>query len=120
MGREDSHGALRLDRGAPDRGRSRGGAGIVEAVFRLEWGRSVAFLARVLGDLQRAEDAVQEAFASALERWPRDGAPANPGAWIVTTARNAAIDRIRRERTLERKHELLARLEVVVEPMNEE
>ena len=66
---------------------------------------------RVLGDLALAEDAVQDAFAVALERWPRDGLPANPGAWIVTTARNRAIDRIRRERTLARKTELLARLE---------
>jgi len=54
---------------------------------------------------------VQDAFATALERWPRDGAPRNPGAWIVATARNRAIDRIRRERTLARKTELLARLE---------
>jgi RNA polymerase sigma-70 factor, ECF subfamily len=53
---------------------------------------------------------VQDAFATALERWPRDGAPANPGAWIVTTAKNRAIDRIRRDRTLERKTELLQRL----------
>jgi RNA polymerase sigma-70 factor (ECF subfamily) len=73
----------------------------------------------VLGDLERAEDAVQEAFASALERWPRDGAPANPGAWIVTTARNAAIDRIRRERTFERKRELIARLEEAKTPMDD-
>jgi RNA polymerase sigma-70 factor, ECF subfamily len=56
---------------------------------------------------------VQDAFTIALERWPRDGVPANPGAWIVTTARNRAIDRIRRERNLERKTELLARLEEV-------
>ena len=58
-----------------------------------------------------AEDAVQDAFATALERWPRDGVPREPGAWIVTTARNRAIDRIRRERTFARKAELLARLE---------
>jgi RNA polymerase sigma-70 factor (ECF subfamily) len=63
---------------------------------------------------------VQEAFATALERWPRDGAPANPGAWIVTTARNAAIDRIRRERSLERKRELLARLEEAATPMTDD
>ena len=63
---------------------------------------------------------MQEAFATALERWPRDGAPANPGAWIVTTARNAAIDRIRRERTFERKRELLARLEETKTPMNDD
>jgi RNA polymerase sigma-70 factor (ECF subfamily) len=71
----------------------------------------VAILARVLGDLDLAEDAVQEAFATALERWPRDGVPANPGAWVVTAARNRAIDRLRREQTLARKRELLARLE---------
>jgi RNA polymerase sigma-70 factor (ECF subfamily) len=65
----------------------------------------------VLGDFELAEDAVQDAFARALERWPRDGTPHNPGAWIVATARNRAIDRIRRERTLARKTELLARLE---------
>ena len=77
------------------------------SLFREEWGRAVAVLARVLGDLALAEDAVQDAFAAALERWPRDGPPANPAAWIVTTARNRAIDRIRRERTLARKTELL-------------
>ena len=54
---------------------------------------------------------MQDAFATALERWPRDGVPRNPGAWIVATARNRAIDRVRRERTLARKTELLARLE---------
>jgi RNA polymerase sigma-70 factor (ECF subfamily) len=83
----------------------------VARAFREEWGRAVAILTRVLGDLDRAEDAVQDAFATALERWPRDGAPANPGAWIVTTARNRAIDRLRREQTFARKAELLARLE---------
>jgi RNA polymerase sigma-70 factor (ECF subfamily) len=82
----------------------------VETVFREEWGRAVSILIRVLGDFELAEDAVQDAFATALERWPREGAPRNPGAWIVTTARNRAIDRIRRERTLVRKTELLARL----------
>ena len=81
-------------------------------VFREEWGRSVAVLAQATGDLALAEDAVQDAFASALERWP-DGAPRNPGAWILTVARNRAIDRLRRERTLARKAELLARLEEV-------
>jgi RNA polymerase sigma-70 factor (ECF subfamily) len=83
----------------------------VARAFREEWGRAVAILTRVLGDLDRAEDAVQDAFATALERWPRDGAPANPGAWIVTTARNRAIDRLRREQTFARKAALLARLE---------
>jgi RNA polymerase sigma-70 factor, ECF subfamily len=83
----------------------------VETVFREEWGRAVSILIRVLGDFELAEDAVQDAFATALERWPREGTPRNPAAWIVTTARNRAIDRIRRERTLARKTELLARLE---------
>jgi len=85
----------------------------VEAVFREEWARAVAILTRVLGDLGLAEDAVQDAFATALERWPRSGAPDNPAAWIVTTARNRAIDRIRRERVLREKTELLARLEAM-------
>ena len=83
----------------------------VEALFRDEWSRAVSILIRVLGDFELAEDAVQDAFATALERWPREGTPRNPAAWIVTTARNRAIDRIRRERTLARKTELLARLE---------
>jgi RNA polymerase sigma-70 factor (ECF subfamily) len=73
----------------------------------------VSVLYRALGDLDRAEDAVQDAFVVAAERWPRDGVPRSPGAWIVTTARNRAIDRIRRERTFARKAELLARLEDV-------
>jgi RNA polymerase sigma-70 factor (ECF subfamily) len=83
----------------------------IEQAFREEWGRAVAILTRVLGDLDLAEDAVQDAFAIALERWPRDGEPGNPAAWIVTTARNRAIDRLRREQTFARKAELLARLE---------
>ena len=83
----------------------------IGAIFREEWGRAVAILTRVLGDLDRAEDAVQDAFTIALERWPRDGTPANPGAWVITTARNRAIDRLRREQSFARKAELLARLE---------
>jgi RNA polymerase sigma-70 factor (ECF subfamily) len=83
----------------------------VATVFREEWGRAVAILTRVLGDIQLAEDAVQDAFTIALEHWARDGTPPNPGAWIVTTARNRAIDRLRREQTFARKAELLARLE---------
>jgi RNA polymerase sigma-70 factor (ECF subfamily) len=85
----------------------------LETTFREEWPRAVAILARVLGDLALAEDAVQEAFVTAAERWPRDGMPRSPGAWIVTTARNRAIDRIRRERTFSRKAELIARLDEV-------
>jgi len=83
----------------------------VEQVFREEWGHAVAILTRVLGDLELAEDAVQDAFATALERWPRDGTPRTPGAWIVTTARNRAIDRIRRDKVFRQKAELLARLQ---------
>ena len=83
----------------------------VEQVFREEWGRAVAILTRVLGDLELAEDAVQDAFASALERWPHDGVPRSPGAWIVTTARNRAIDRIRRDKVFQRKLELIGRLQ---------
>jgi RNA polymerase sigma-70 factor, ECF subfamily len=109
VGIEDPRRAPRLGRGAAGDG-LRGGRLIVEAVFREEWGRTLAILARILGDVDLAEDAVQEAFAIALERWPRDGVPANPGAWLLTTARNRAIDRIRRERTLANKTELLAKL----------
>ena len=83
----------------------------VEATFREEWPRAVAILTRVLGDLALAEDAVQDAFAKAIERWPRDGEPRSPGAWIVATARNGAIDRLRREQTFARKAELIARLQ---------
>jgi RNA polymerase sigma-70 factor (ECF subfamily) len=116
-GRGDRHGVTRAGRvtrlGRDQTARGTGGGRIdaVARAFREEWGRSLAYLARTLGDLDRAEDAVQEAFTIALERWPRDGVPANPGAWIVTTARNRAIDRIRREQNLQRKTELLARLE---------
>jgi RNA polymerase sigma-70 factor, ECF subfamily len=84
--------------------------GVVEQVFRHESGRAVATLIRVLGDFDRAEEAVQDAFLVALERWPSAGVPANPGAWIVTTARNKAIDRLRRERRLAQKQVELAQL----------
>ncbi len=80
-------------------------------VFREEWGRSVAAIARATGDPALAEDVVQDAFAAALERWPSTGTPRNPGAWIMTTARNRAIDRLRRDRRLRRDPDLLARLE---------
>jgi RNA polymerase sigma-70 factor (ECF subfamily) len=84
--------------------------GVVEQVFRHESGRAVATLIRVLGDFDRAEEAVQDAFLVALERWPSSGVPANPGAWITTTARNKAIDRLRRERRLAEKQTELAQL----------
>ena len=69
----------------------------VGRIFRAEYGRSVANLIRTFGDIDVAEDAVQEAFAVALRKWPGNGVPANPGGWITTTARNSAIDRLRRE-----------------------
>jgi RNA polymerase sigma-70 factor (ECF subfamily) len=75
---------------------------------------------RALDDFDLAEDAVQEAFAIAAERWPRDGVPANPGAWIVTTARNRAIDRLRRDRILAAKQAELARLTELVPERDEE
>src|SRR5205807_9196904 len=94
----------RSDRGAPNRR-------VVTAVaqtFRDHWGRVLAALIGFLGDFDLAEEAAQEAFAIAAERWPRDGEPENAGAWLVTTARNRAIDRIRRNRTLAEKTHLLA------------
>ncbi|MGH2661945.1 MAG: RNA polymerase sigma factor [Actinomycetota bacterium] len=79
----------------------------------------MATLIRVLGDFDLAEEAVQEAFVVALERWPADGIPDNPGAWITTTARNKAIDRLRRERRLSEKQEDVARL-AALEGLGEE
>lgn len=102
MGGPDPGGQDRQGRGAPDRGvrghlTSGRQAALVDRLFRRESGRAVATLARVFGDLDRAEETVQDAFLVALERWPRDGLPDNPAAWIVTTARNRALDRIRSE-----------------------
>jgi len=71
----------------------------VASAFRDEWGRVVATLIRVTGDWDLAEECAQDAFALALERWQRDGVPRNPGAWLTTTARNRAIDRMRRAAT---------------------
>jgi RNA polymerase sigma-70 factor, ECF subfamily len=83
---------------------------LIGRIFREESGRSVATLTRIFGDIDLAEDAVQEAFALALRKWPDDGLPPNPGGWITTTARNRAIDHLRRE---SRGRELLGQ---VVEP----
>jgi len=71
----------------------------IERVFREEYGRAVAVLIRACGDIELAEDAVQEAFAVAVERWPKTGLPPSPAGWIVTTARNRAIDRLPGSRT---------------------
>jgi RNA polymerase sigma-70 factor, ECF subfamily len=88
-------------------------------VFRDEWGRVLATLIGSLGDFELAEEAAQEAFAIAAERWPREGSPDNPRAWLVTTARNRAIDRIRRDRTLAAKTRLLDRPEAIEDTMDE-
>jgi RNA polymerase sigma-70 factor (ECF subfamily) len=79
----------------------------LDQTFRDQWGRVLATLIGFLGDFDLAEEAAQEAFAIAAERWPRDGTPSSPGTWLVTTARNRAIDRIRRDRTLAAKTRLL-------------
>ena len=79
----------------------------LERAFRDQWGRVLATLIGFLGDFDLAEEAAQEAFAIAAERWARDGVPSDPGAWLITTARNRAIDRIRRNRVLAEKTRLL-------------
>jgi RNA polymerase sigma-70 factor, ECF subfamily len=89
----------------------------LDRAFREQWGRVLAALIGFLGDFELAEEATQEAFAIAAERWPRDGVPANPGPWLMTTARNRAIDRIRRDRTLAAKTRLLEVPEAVEDTM---
>jgi RNA polymerase sigma-70 factor (ECF subfamily) len=79
----------------------------LDATFREHWGVVVASLAGYLGDLDLAEEAAQDAFVTAAERWPRDGTPSSPRAWLLTTARNRALDRVRRERVLARKVAML-------------
>jgi RNA polymerase sigma-70 factor (ECF subfamily) len=91
----------------------------VDQVFRDEWSRVVASLIGFLGDFDLAEEAAQEAFALAAERWPRDGQPQSPRAWLVTTARNRAIDRIRRDRRLAAKTRLLDVPEATEDEMDE-
>jgi len=91
----------------------------LEQVFRDEWGRVLASLIGFLGDFDLAEEAAQEAFALAAERWPRDGPPESPRAWLATTARNRAIDRIRRDRTLAAKTRLLEVPEATEDEMDE-
>jgi RNA polymerase sigma-70 factor, ECF subfamily len=80
------------------------GAPDVEAVFRAEYGRAVSVLVRFLGDIDLAEEAVQDAFTTALGTWPENGVPPSPPGWIITTARNRAIDRLRRESSREARH----------------
>jgi RNA polymerase sigma-70 factor (ECF subfamily) len=90
----------------------------LEEIFREEWGRVLATLIGVLGDFDLAEDAAQEAFAIAADRWPRDGIPTNPRAWLMRTARNRATDRIRRERVLAAKYGVLVADQPGEAPMN--
>jgi RNA polymerase sigma-70 factor (ECF subfamily) len=89
------------------------------AIFRAEHGRAVAVLTRVFGDLEIAEDAVQDAFAAALEKWPANGVPPSPAGWIITTARNRAIDRLRRESARADKQAEAALLHAQTEPEEE-
>jgi RNA polymerase sigma-70 factor, ECF subfamily len=91
----------------------------VAGVFRAEHGRAVAVLTRVFGDLEIAEDAVQDAFAAAIEKWPESGVPPSPAGWIITTARNRAIDRLRRESARADKHAQAALLHAQDEPVEE-
>lgn len=82
----------------------------VEAAFRAEYGRAVSVLVRFLGDIDLAEEAVQDAFTTALDRWPESGVPPSPAGWIITTARNRALDRLRRESSRDARHTEAARL----------
>jgi len=92
---------------------------MLDRVFREEWARVLASMVGFLGDFDLAEEAVQEAFATAAERWERDGVPDNPGAWLTTAARHRAIDRIRRERTLARKTSQLEVPEATVDEIGD-
>ncbi|WP_408897329.1 RNA polymerase sigma factor [Nocardioides sp. R1-1] len=96
----------------PDRSAPRPTAAeAVERIFRDEYGRLIASLVRRFGDIDLAEDAAGEALVTALEKWPRDGVPPNPGAWLTTTAGNRAIDRLRREKLRDGKHQAAAMIE---------
>jgi RNA polymerase sigma-70 factor (ECF subfamily) len=91
----------------------------IEGVFREQYGRAVAVLVRVFGDIDVAEEAVQDAFTAAVQRWPASGLPPSPAGWIITTARNRAIDRLRRESSLPDRHAQAALLHARAEPAEE-
>ena len=91
----------------------------IERVFREQYGRAVSVLVRTCGDIDTAEEAVQDAFAMAVERWPVAGVPPNPAGWIITTARNRAIDRFRRESTRDERHAEAVGLQERGEPVEE-
>jgi len=91
----------------------------IERVFRAEYGRAVAVLVRVFGDIDVAEESVQEAFTVAVQRWPTAGLPPSPAGWIITTARNRAIDRLRREASRDDRHAQAQLLYAPAEPAEE-
>jgi RNA polymerase sigma-70 factor (ECF subfamily) len=88
----------------------------IERIFREHYGRAVAVLVRLLGDIGAAEEAVQDAFEVAVRRWPGEGVPPSPAGWIVTTARNRAVDRWRRESTRDDRHAEAVRLQAALQP----
>jgi RNA polymerase sigma-70 factor (ECF subfamily) len=90
----------------------------VEQVFREQYARAVAVLVRVFGDVDVAEEAVADAFTTAVQRWPEDGVPPSPAGWIITTARNRAIDRLRREASRADRHAQAALLHAAAEPVD--
>ncbi len=92
----------------------------IERVFRAEYGRAVAVLVRVFGDVEAAEDAVADAFTAAVERWPTEGLPPSPAGWIITTARHRAIDRLRREASRADRHAEAALRHARDEPIEDE
>jgi RNA polymerase sigma-70 factor, ECF subfamily len=92
---------------------------VIDGVFRAEYGRAVAVLVRALGDIELAEEAVQDAFTEAVKRWPSAGVPPSPAGWIITTARNRAVDRLRREASREDRHAQAALLHAPSEPAEE-
>jgi RNA polymerase sigma-70 factor, ECF subfamily len=91
----------------------------VERVFREQYGRAVSVLVQVFGDIDVAEEAVQDAFAAAVQRWPSTGPPPSPAGWIITTARNKAIDRLRREASRDDRHAQAALVHARDEPLQE-
>ncbi len=81
---------------------------IVEAVWRMESSKIIAKLARMLRDVALAEELAQDSLVTALEQWPKSGVPSNPGAWLMVTAKNRALDQLRRLKLLQRKHQIIA------------
>src|SRR6266511_3751069 len=82
---------------------------VIDAVWRIESPRLIAGLARIVRDVGLAEDLAQDALVAALEQWPESGVPDNPGAWLMATAKHRAIDHLRRNKLIERKHEEIGR-----------